>query len=126
MPLILLVVHPSVHNRICIDTICHWVKRDEVTSKYSIRTEELRRSFTADEIDKCRTKLQSHKAAGEDEIVNEFRVNLGRIGMLKKKSHFCTTGCGRTRTRRSGWREGMEVELFKKQDKIDPGNYRGV
>ena len=32
----------------------------------------------------------------------------------------------KTSTRPRGWREGAAVNLFKKGDKADPGNYRGI
>lgn len=55
-----------------------WVKRAEIASKEKNGTEELQRDFNADEIEKCITKPQSHKAAGEDGVVNEFMTSGGK------------------------------------------------
>lgn len=46
------------------ERIDDWAKREGVESEGKSRVEELRRDFIADEIEKCITKLQSHKAAG--------------------------------------------------------------
>lgn len=49
-----------------------WVKGEDVTSKESSGTEELQRDFAVDKIENYITKLQTDKAVGSDEIVNEF------------------------------------------------------
>lgn len=69
------------------EQVDEWVKREEVASKENGRAEkELRRDVTADEIEKCITKLQSHKAAGANGIANGF-TGFGGKGTLEMIVH---------------------------------------
>lgn len=58
-----------------------WVKREELAPNKS-GTKELQRDLTAHEIEKCVPKLQSHKGAGADGIVNEL-IKFGGEGMAE-------------------------------------------
>ena len=86
-------------------------------------SEGLQREFTTEEVKICEAKLENGKAAGADRIVNEF-IKYGGEGMFTilvmlynwiRKNEYAP--------RR--WREGVVVNLSKKGDKADPGNYRG-
>ncbi|CAB1099598.1 unnamed protein product [Ectocarpus sp. CCAP 1310/34] len=73
-------------------------QKEEETPKADVWNVELEKEFTEDEVEACVNKLKCHKAAGADGIVNECMK----------------------------WREGVVVNLFKKGDKTDPGNCRGI
>ena len=38
----------------------------------------------------------------------------------------CLMQTGRRRLRKNAWREGLIVNIFKKGDREDPANYRGI
>ena len=78
----------------------------------------LQREFTREGVNKCVARLEDRKAAGADEIVNEF-MKYGGQGMLTTtvmlynwiwKNEYAPRRC----------REGVAVNLFKKGDKADP------
>ncbi|CAB1119768.1 unnamed protein product [Ectocarpus sp. CCAP 1310/34] len=87
-------------------------------------TVELEKEFTEDEVEACVNKLKCHKAAGADGIVNEF-MKFGGKGMIQLMV-LLYNWVWKNEYTPSRWREGVVVNLFKKGDKTDPGNYRGI
>ena len=67
----------------------------------------------------CVRKLKNNKTGGSDGLVGEL---LKYVGLLKQ----LFTVIWREEFVPSQWREGLIVSLFKKGDKEDPGNYRGI
>ena len=86
---------------------------------------ELQRGFTRDEEKECVAKLKSKKAAGTDGIVNGF-LKYGGEGMIIIIILLYTTGSGKKEYTPKRWREWLVVNLLKKGDKADPGNYIGI
>ena len=87
-------------------------------------SEGLQREFTREEVKKCVAKLNNRKAAGADQIVNEF-MKYGGEGMLTMMV-MLYNWIWKNEYAPKRWREGVVVNLFKKGDKADPGNYRGI
>ena len=82
------------------------------------------REFTSDEVKECVAKLKNRKAAGADEIVNEF-LKYGGEGVITMMVDLYNW-IWRNEYTPKRWREGVVVNLFKKGDKAEPGNYRGI
>ena len=86
----------------------------------------MQRQFTSDEVKECVAKLKNRKAAGADEIVNEFVKYGGGEGMTTTHDGYAILlGMGKRVHNQEAERRGV-VNLFKKGDKADPGNYRGI
>ncbi|CAB1098295.1 unnamed protein product [Ectocarpus sp. CCAP 1310/34] len=101
-----------------------WAQKEEETSKADVGNVELEKEFTEDEVEACVNKLKCHKAAGADGIVNEF-MKFGGKGMIQLMV-LLYNWVWKNEYTPSRWREGVVVNLFKKGDKTDPGNYRGI
>ena len=84
----------------------------------------LQGEFTREEVEDCVAKLRNRKAAGADGIVNELlkQGGEGMINMLVRIFNWIW----KHEYAPKRWREGVVVNLFKKGDKADPGNYRGI
>ena len=82
----------------------------------------MQREFTSDE---CVAKHKNRKAAGAGEIVNEF-LKYGGEGMITFLVELYNNWIWKNEYIHKRWREGVVVNLFKKGDKADPGNYRGI
>ena len=73
----------------------------------------MQREFTSDEVKECVAKHKNRKAAGADEIVNEFlkyRAE-GMITMMVELYNWIR----KNEYTPKRWREGVVVNLFKKQ-----------
>ena len=68
-------------------------------------------------------KLKNNKTGGSDGLVGEL-LKYGGVGMVNLL-HQLFKVVWREETVPKQWREGLIVNLFKKGDKEDPGNYRG-
>ncbi|CAB1101144.1 unnamed protein product [Ectocarpus sp. CCAP 1310/34] len=100
-----------------------WAQEEKEASKADVGNVELEREFTADEIEARVNKLQCHKAAGADGIVNEF-MKFGGKGMIQMMVPlYIWVWKNEHAPRRS--KEGVVVDLFQKGDQVDRENYRG-
>ena len=84
----------------------------------------MQREFTRDEVKECVAKLKNRKAAGADGIVNEF-LKYGGEGMITMMV-LLYNWIWKNEYTPKRWREGVAVNLFKKGDKTDPCNFRGI
>ena len=84
----------------------------------------MQREFTRDEVKECVAKLKNRKAAGADGIVNEF-LRYGGEGMITMMV-LLYNWIWKNEYKPKRWREEVVVNLFKKREKTDPGNYRGI
>ena len=92
----------------------------DASEKEDSGSEGLQREFTKEEIKKCVAKLKNRKAAGADQIVNEF-IKYGGEGMITMMVMLCNWIWKNEYAPRR-WR-GVLANLLKKGDKADPGNY---
>ena len=69
-------------------------------------------------------KLENRKAAGARKIVNGF-IKYGGESMLTSVVTMYNW-IWKNENAPKRWREGVVVNLFKKGDKADPRNYRGL
>ena len=76
------------------------------------------------EIVRCINKLKNNKTGGSDGIVSEL-LKYGGVGMVKMLGKLYAL-IWKEECVPMKWREGLIVSLFKKGDKEDPGNYRGI
>ena len=76
------------------------------------------------EIEKCICKSKNNKTGGSDGLVGEL-LKYGGVGMVNLL-HQLFQVVWHEETVPKQWREGLIVNLFKKEDKEDPGNYRGI
>ena len=76
------------------------------------------------EILRCIKKLKNNKAGGNDGVVGEL-LKYGGIGMALLLQQLYLVIWSEEYVPRQ-WREGLIVNLFKKGDREDPGNYRGI
>ena len=77
-----------------------------------------------DEIVKCIRKLKNNKTGGSDGLVGEL-LKYGGSGMVCLLEQLFSVVWHEETVPRQ-WREGLIVNLFKKGDSEDPGNYRGI
>ena len=75
------------------------------------------------EIEKCICRLKN-KTGGSDGLVGEL-LKYGGVGMVDLM-HQLFKVAWHEETVAKQWEEGLIVNLFKKGDKKDPGNYRGI
>ena len=80
--------------------------------------------FTVQEIDEALKRLACHKAGTGEGLVNELLKFGGRP--LVDMFHRLVTVLWATESVPQHWRSGDIVNLFKKGDRADPGNYRGI
>ena len=76
------------------------------------------------EIAKCTRKLKNNKTGGSDGLVGEL-LKYGGSGMVCLLEQLFSI-IWQEETVPRQWREGLIVNLFKKGDREDPGNYRGI
>ena len=76
------------------------------------------------EIVKCIRKLKNNKTGGSDGLVGEL-LKYGGSGMVCLLEQLFSV-VWHKETVPGQWREGLIVNLFKKGDREDPGNYRGI
>ena len=76
------------------------------------------------EIVKCIKELKNSKTGGSDGLVGEL-LKYGGSGMVFLLEQLISV-VWREETVPKQWREGLIVNLFKKGDREDPGNYRGI
>ena len=69
-------------------------------------------------------KLKNNKTGGSDGLVGEL-LKYGGSGMVDLLQQLFSV-IWREEIVPPQWREGLIVNLFKKGDKEDPGNYRGI
>ena len=84
-----------------------WAQKEEETSKADVGNVELEKEFTEDEVEACVNKLQCHKAAGADGIVNEF-MKFGGKGMIQLMV-LLYNWVWKNEYAPSRWREGVVV-----------------
>ena len=84
----------------------------------------MQKEFTGDKVEECATKLKTRKAAGANEKVNGF-LKYGGEGMITMMV-MMNDWIWENEYTPKRWREGVVVNRFKKGDKADPGNYRGI
>ena len=88
-----------------------------------ITNEHLDRDISALEIEYVMKSLRNRKASGSDGIAGEL-IKYGGNGMIMLKELFQLIWDSEYIPER--WGEGMIISLFKKGDREDPGNYRGI
>ena len=76
------------------------------------------------EIVKCIKELKNSETGGSDGLVGEL-LKYGGSGMVFLLEQLVSV-VWREETVPKQWREGLIVNLFKKGDRQDPGNYRGI
>ena len=81
----------------------------------------LDREIELQEIARCVRKLNNNKTGGSDGLVGEL-LKYGGSGMI----HLLFEVVWSEELVPPKWREGLIVNLFKKGDREDPGNYRGI
>ena len=82
------------------------------------------RKIDLNEISRCVRKLINNKTGGSDGLVGELLKYGGSAIVNLLQLLFSTVW--RKKVVPPQWREGLIVNLFKKGDKEDPGNYRGI
>ena len=86
--------------------------------------EELDSQITSEEVKKCINALNSGKACGMDNLLNEYFIEAGDILLSHLTDLFnilLDTGYFP-----DGWTEGIIIPLFKKGDENDVNNFRGI
>jgi hypothetical protein len=119
-----------VHAASDFDDVHYRVVSERVL-QYELLSREPRHSddvldavFTVQEIETALKKLACHKAGTRDGLVNELLKYGGRA--LVDMFHRLVTVLWATESVPQQWRSGDIVNIFKKGDKADPGNYRGI
>ena len=81
--------------------------------------------FTMDELKECISSLHNNKAAGEDEIINNFLKNLPNYKMTELLS--IINKSWRTSKIPSTWKNALVIPIYKHgKDKTDPKSYRPI
>ena len=96
---------------------------------YSSLSEEVTDSLLDKEIEKgeitkCLRNLKNSKTGGSDGIVGEL-LKYGGFGMVDLLEQLFSVIWQEEIVPRQ-WREGLIVNIFKKGDREDPANYRGI
>ena len=84
----------------------------------------LDRDISLEEIASCIRKLKNNKTGGSDGLVGEL-LKYGGLGMIQML-HQLFAVIWSEEFVPPQWREGLIVNLVKKGDKEEPGNYRGI
>ena len=84
----------------------------------------LTRSFLINEVISAIKKLKTGKSYGADNILNEYLIET--VDILG--SHLCDlfNSILESGVFPESWTEGIVIPIFKKGDKMDCGNYRGI
>ena len=93
-------------------------------SKQNLKDLDLDKEIEESERVRCINKLKNNKTGGGDGIVSEL-LKYGGVGMVKMLGKLYAL-IWKEECVAMKWREGLIVSLFKKGDKEDPGNYRGI
>ena len=93
-------------------------------SKQNLEDLDLDKEIEESEIVRCIKKLLNNKTGGSDGIVGEL-LKYGGVSMVKLLDKLYAL-IWKEECVPIKWREGLIVSLFKKGDKEDPGNYRGI
>ena len=86
-------------------------------------SEWLQREFMREQVKECVAQLENRKAAGADQIVDEF-INYSGEGTLTMMDMLFNWMWGNEYAPRR-WREGVVVNLVEKGDMAEPGHHRG-
>ena len=105
------------------------VEVEENVNGYSSLSEEVTDSLLDKEIEKgeiakCLRNLKNSKTGGSDGIVGEL-LTYGGSGMVDLLEQLFSVIWQEEIVPRQ-WRKGLIVNIFKKGDKEDPANYRGI
>lgn len=98
--------------------------RDYTTVSAEFGNDVLDGAIEPAEIFRCIKKLKNNKTGGSDGLVGEL-LKYGGSGMVDLLQILFSV-IWREEIVPPQWREGLIVNLFKKGDKEDPGNYRGI
>ena len=100
--------------------------KDEVESRYGSISELCKDEFLDKEIEKGETVkcIKNNKTGRSDGLVGEL-LKYGGSGKVYLLEQLFSV-VWREETVPKQWREGLIVNLFKKGDREDPGNYRGI
>ena len=98
-------------------------------SRYDSMSELCEYEFLDKEIEKgetvkCIRKLKNNKTGGSDVLVGEL-LKYGGSGMVYLLEQLFSV-IWHEETVPKQWREGLIVNILKKADREDPGNYRGI
>ena len=118
--------HYQLLSKMSVDSVFDADWKEEVGDNvkgYSSLSEEftdslLDKEIEKGEITKCLRNLKNSKTGGSDGIVGELLKYSG-FGMVDVlSSYFLLYG--------RQWRDGLIINIFKKGDREDPANYRGI
>lgn len=84
----------------------------------------LDQEISSEECRKCLSYPKNNKAPGEDNLTNEFYKNLSESGILILTNLFNLIL--KTGEVPDSWGKIKNIVLFKKGDRMDPGNYRNI
>ena len=123
--------HYQLLSKMSVDSVfdADWKKEVEENEGYSSLSEEVADSLLDKEIEKgeiakCLRNLKNSKAGGSDGIVDEL-LKYGGSGMVDLLEQLFSVIWQEEIVPRQ-WREGLIVNIFKKGDREDPANYRGI
>ena len=100
------------------------IVRDCIELSVACEDDILDREIDSAEISRCLRKLKNNKTGGSDGLVGEL-LKYGGSGMVDLLQQLFSV-IWHEEMVPPQWREGLIVNLFKKGDKEDPGNYRGI
>jgi hypothetical protein len=89
-----------------------------------LTAEPLVREPSQEEMEKAICNLKMNKAPGEDDIIAELIKNASQELKKKLRALICKTW--RDEKMPDDWKIGLIVLLFKKGDKMERENYRGM
>ena len=124
--------HYQLLGKIGVDSDFDANWKEEVESKVSsygsmsesCEDDRLDIAIEKSEIVKCIRKVKNNKTGGIDGLVGEL-LKYGGSGMVCLLEQLFSVVWHEETVPRQ-WREGLIVNLFKKGDREDPGNYRGI
>ena len=124
--------HYEQLGRVSVDSDFDFEWKEVVEGKVSMcsslselcEDEVLDRGIEKEEIAKCIRRLKNNKTGGSDGLVGEL-LKYGGSGMVYLLEQLFGV-VWQEEVVPKEWREGLIVNLFKKGDKEEPGNYRGI
>ena len=124
--------HYQLLSKMSVDSVFDTDCEEEVEENvkgYSSLSEEVTYSLLDKEIEKgeiakCLRNLKNSKTGGSDGIVGEL-LKYGGSGMVDLLEQLFSVIWQEEIVPRQ-WREGLIVNIFKKGDREDPANYRGI